>query len=352
MMPSTELHSACHPASRGSRKWRCSAVLLCVALCVAWTALPAQAQTTAGTDLDYDQLLRENPEYREDIEALQDALADDPEAEESFLAYQDSVDAYPELAEHQAAYYEALAEDSLLSARAAEFGEAAAADPEAEAQLATFDSLMAADEGLAERMEALEVAAAEDADGFGAQAEAIATVQANSELAEEIFSDEAGPSYSGANPQVVVYVDYLRAHPKLYRARWRLHHYARARPPLARALHAHWRWWHPRRALWRSWWRYRLHAARNDRTHRIIWERRTWLGRRPALARGIWHHRLLVARRPALRRPASFHHRHPHVAKRVIHHRRVVRPHAPPGHKTPPPKHKPKPKPKPLPRRR
>jgi hypothetical protein len=218
---------------------------------------------------------------------------------------------------------------------------------------------MAADEELAERIEALETAAAEHEELLDEYGDQMSYLQAHPDEAEVFFGDQDGPKYHGDDEGLIAFVAYLRARPALYRSHWRLYRYLRNHPAAAVKVYQHWRWYQPRRNLWLRWWRYRLYAARHPRFHRVIWNRRLYLGRRPWLARKVWRHRLVAARRPAWRRALNRHRifvlRRPKLHRALVKHHRWVRHHRPvhrPGKKpkplAPP---KPKPKPKPPPRR-
>ncbi len=280
-------------------------------------------------DPDYARLLGENEADRSRIEEVETAIAQDPELEASLLAYQDSVTANSELAAQEEALDAALESDSVLVERLAGFEEAAARDPEASQQLASFDSLLAADSELAARYAEIEREAAADPEILDTQGSAIAYLETHPDEGSAFFALEAGPTYVGADPVLVAYGHYLRGHPPLYRAWWRLHDHLRPRAAVARALHAHWHWLQPRRELWHAWWAFRLRAAQDARIHQRIWQRRLFLGGHPVLARQIWHHRLLVASHPILRSHVRFLNRHPAIARGMLAHRRWVHRHDP-----------------------
>ncbi|MCK4413527.1 MAG: hypothetical protein KAY32_08290 [Candidatus Eisenbacteria sp.] len=299
----------------------------------------------------YEQLLEEHAEYQAEIGAAEAAIAADEEAERNLLAYSDSLEAHPDLAKHEEALAEAMEEDAILASRHAAFEEAAAADPEAAEQMVAFDNLLAENPDLAEHLEDVEHAAAAS-DGFLEQhGDAIAQLEADGESAEEFYALEGGPTYVGADPVIIAYVDYLVAHPRLYRAWWRTYHYLRANPLVAHGVYAHWRWYNPRPRLWSAWWNYRLRVATHRPLHRVFWERRVYLGQRPWLARPFYNHRWFIAGRPALRPHLRFLRRHPRIARGIVHHRRWAVHHP---HMVRPPKAKPirvvKPVPPPKPR--
>jgi hypothetical protein len=340
------------------RSLRCSLIALgcCLALRIMVGVPPAasqEAEPGLETDQEYQRMLDEHPEYKAQFEKIDSLLAEDQDLEDSYLAYQESLMVDRTFAAEESTYFEALEEDTVLARRLAEFEATAAEDSGAVAEFATMDSLFAVDPELAERVEELESAAAEDPDLIDNYGEAMAYLEADPEEAEGFFGDEAGPTYHGEDPRMIVYVGYLAAHPRLYRAHWNLYRYLRSHRAVARVVYGHWKWCVTRRPLWEASWRYRLRAARHPGIHRVAWQRRIYLGGRPQLLRHVWHHRLLVAGRPGMRpvlaRYSIFAIRHPEHARTVVKHRHWVRKHHPQPKAKPRPRPEPKPKPKPKP---
>ncbi len=329
----------------------------CALMVVTSTALlTAGAGVTplsGDTDAEFERLMEENPSQRAAIEGIDTAIADDPELEESIVAYQDSLSQSPAFAEQESLFHAAVAEDTLLAERLMELEHVAAGDSDAAQQLASFDSLVASDEDLAEIVREVERLASEDTALLETHGTAMAYLEAHPEIAESVFVDPDGPSYDGSDPAVAGYASYLAVQRPLYRAWRRLYRYVGAHPRAAAGLHAHWRWFETRSALWRAWWRCRLRAARKPALHRVIWRRRLVLGRSPRLCRWLWGHRFVLARRPAFRRHLTFLHRHPRIWDGLVRHRHFVRrpagrPKTPPGRR-PKPGAKPGPKPRPQP---
>jgi len=337
-------------------RFACLAALAWAAALSPWPAWAAAGDGTAESAEDeaYAGVLAAHEEERAQIEAATAALAEDPELEEAVLAYQDSLAASEEMAQHETAFSEALEQDAELERRLEAYEAAAAAEPEAEGELAAYDSLLAAEPELAERVQAVEEAAAADPEGAEAHAAAIAHLEAHPAEAESFFAEESGPVYAGRDAALVAYAAYLRAHPGLHRAWWRLHDFVRLHPRVARPVHRHWRWRAERTQLWRAGWRWRVYTAQRSAVHRIVWGRRLYYGRHPERVRWHWRHRLVVARRPHLRAQVRFLRQRPTIARAIAHHRHWVRTHRPvkpaPVRKRPP-RAAPPPKPQ-KPRRR
>ncbi|MBU1949185.1 MAG: hypothetical protein KJ927_10770, partial [Candidatus Eisenbacteria bacterium] len=283
------------------------------------------AEDTDPIDPEYETLLTENPDDQEQLRDIEALLSSDIELEDSFIAYEDSLATHPELAGQEEELAEALAGDPELQRQLTEFEGWLSSDPESAGRMASYDSLMSSNPELAEAVEEMERLAAEDPDILESHGEAMAAIEGDSELAAEIFAEEDGPTDVARDPAVSAYIIYLRGHPAYYHTGWRIYHYARLHPPAARGLYSHWRWFHPRRDLWRSWWGCRIRAAHNVKVHKILWRRRAYLGRRPALAHQVYRHRMVVLSRPALRCHMSFLSKHQRLARAVVKHRKQVR---------------------------
>lgn len=290
-----------------------------------------QEESSPAKDEDYSRLIEENAEHRKQVEEMDELLSVDEELEESYLAYQDSLNANPELGEYEDLLFEEMEEDSVLARLLTEFEEDAARDPEAAGRLAYMDSLLAAEPDLAEKMQELESAAAEDPDILVEHGDEMAYLCARPAEGEEFFSKEDGPYYPGSDEGMVEFVYYLEGHPRLFRAYWGLYHHISADPVLRRAVYSHWRWYWRRKHLWKSHWRYRLHAARDARAHRMVWARRVYLGRSPWQGRAVWRYHFVVVKRPMARpvlwKYQAFVARHSKYRGTVAKHRHWVRKH-------------------------
>jgi len=305
---------------------------LCLALFLAASlfAGAAYAESDEAVDEDYQKLLAENPDTGKEIGEVESALAAGGAEGAAVAAWQETLSADPELAKQESLFTRAIDEDEVLEARLHDVEKEVAADPEAAAELAAYDSLLAADPDLAELMEEVERAAAEDEDYVDEHGEQAAWLEENPEEAEKFFADEEGPSWSGSDPGMILYVNYMIAHPALYRAHWRLYRHFHAHRPAALRVYRHWRWLAPRPVLRVALRRYHQRAARVARVHEMIWRRRIVVAHRPWLGHQHWRYRAALGSKPALRKPARFLARNPRIARGIVHHQRWVKKHHPP----------------------